>query len=145
MYKLKIFYRRNRLIVGGFLLVISFCLMGFNNCNSKININSLKMSDVAFAAMENPEVGETSFEKIVANQPYTSIEEVKEINGIGEVKYKQIKKNYATYEPCRRNIYYLSVGGMVMLCVIGFILVRCEYEGRLRSTEDLIKTIIRKE
>lgn len=60
----------------------------FDSSFNKVNINTATISELD----ELPNVGPSTAEKIILSRPYSSIEELKNVDGIGDKTYEELKQ-----------------------------------------------------
>ncbi len=122
------FIVRNPKGLGYFLIVASLILFVFSYQNSKLGINDLTEDNIQYYAEEINGLGVDTLQNIVANKPYTDMVQLKNVEGVGEIKYKILIKHFGSTEPCRRGTFILSIFLMIFFGVVAHCIIKCENE-----------------
>ena len=113
--------KNKALKIGICLLAIGIVLNLYALSQSKLNINQMTAADWQNTKITN--IGEVTEQKIIDSAPYTSIDEVAKIDGIGDVKQAAIEQHFSTTDTCRLDYYFLSLFLSFSFIVIGILLI----------------------
>lgn len=133
--------KRKGVMIGIILFLIGILSLSFGYYNAKPNINNITMDDVPVVAEYIDGIGEETLKSVVENQPYSDMEELKQVPNVGEARYKILKHHFDTHDICRIGYFYFLTTFGVFCCAIGIMLIYYGIEKRRINTEDMYKAI----
>lgn len=89
--------------------------------NAPININRMTSAD--WQNTHISKLGITTICKLESNTPYTNINDINKIDGIGKIKQKQIKHYFTTWDTAKADAWF-----SMNICAI-ILISLCAYEG----------------
>lgn len=129
--------RRHRIQILLIGVIIGLTLLVWAYINAPLNINRMTAADWQDTHYQS--IGTATIAKLQAHGPYTDMQDIDRLPGIGPVKMAQIQRHFTTWDTARSDRWYTwFLVGLVLTfgCGLAIHVIRSDQRQRAKKIDD---------